>query len=48
MALLQNIVKDLCKESRKGLTDGLREFIRIDNEVRPSKSDTLTQGMRDN
>ena len=28
--LLQNIVKDLGKESRKGLTDGLREFIRID------------------
>ena len=24
--LLQNIVKDLGKESRKGLTDGLREF----------------------
>ena len=30
--LLQNIVKDLGKESRKGLTDGLREFIRIDNK----------------
>ena len=25
--LLQNTVKDLSKESRKGLTDGLREFI---------------------
>ena len=24
--------KDLGKESRKGLTDGLREFIRRDNE----------------
>ena len=30
--LLQNIVKDLGKESRKGLTDGLREFIEVDNE----------------
>ena len=30
--LLQNIVKDLDKESRKGLTDGLREFTSIDNE----------------
>ena len=29
--LLQNIVKDLGKESRKGLTDGLREFIEVDN-----------------
>ena len=30
--LLQNIVKELGKESRKGLTDVLREFIKIDNE----------------
>ena len=30
--LLQNIVKDLGKESRRGLTDGLREFIKVDNE----------------
>ena len=30
--VLQNIVQDLVKESRKGLTDGMREFIRIDNE----------------
>ena len=30
--LFQNIVKDLGKESRKGLTDGLRDFIRVDNE----------------
>ena len=30
--LLQNIVKDLGKESRKGLTDGFREFIKVDNE----------------
>ena len=31
--LLQHIVKDLGKESRKCLTDGLREFlIKIDNE----------------
>ena len=30
--LLQNIVKDLGKESRRGLTDGLHEFIRVDNE----------------
>ena len=29
---LQNIVKDLGKESRRGLTDGLREFIAVDNE----------------
>ena len=29
---LQNIVKDLGKESRKGLTDGLREFIKVDSE----------------
>ena len=30
--LLQNIVKNLGKESRRGLTDGLREFIKVDNE----------------
>ena len=30
--LLQNIVKDLGKESRRGLTDGLREFVKVDNE----------------
>ena len=30
--LLQNIVKNLGKESRKGLTNGLREFIKVDNE----------------
>ena len=30
--LLQNIVNYLVKESRKGLTDGLREFTKIDNE----------------
>ena len=30
--LLQNIVKDLGKESRRGLTDGVREFIKVDNE----------------
>ena len=30
--LLQNVVKDLGKESRKGLTDGLRDFIKVDNE----------------
>ena len=29
---LQNIVKNLGKESRRGLTDGLREFIQVDNE----------------
>ena len=28
--LLQNIVKDLGKESREGLTNGLREFIKVD------------------
>ena len=32
MVLLQNIVKDLGKESRKGLTDGLRDFVKVDNE----------------
>ena len=26
---LKNIVKDLGKESRKGLTDGLREFLKL-------------------
>ena len=30
--LLQNIMTNLGKESRKGLTDGLREFIEVDNE----------------
>ena len=30
--LLQNIVKDLGEESRRGLTDGLLEFIKVDNE----------------
>ena len=30
--LLQNIVTNLGKESRKGLTDGLREFMKIDAE----------------
>ena len=29
---LQNIVKNLGNESRRGLTDGLREFITVDNE----------------
>ena len=29
--LLQNIVTNLGKGSRKGLTDGLRDFIRVDN-----------------
>ena len=30
--LLQNIVKHLGNDSRKGLTNGLREFIKVDNE----------------
>ena len=30
--LLQNFVKNLGEESRRGLTDGLREFIKVDNE----------------
>ena len=30
--LLQNIVTNLGKESRKGLTHGLREFIKVGNE----------------
>ena len=30
--LLQSIVKDLGKESRRGLTDGLREFGGVDSE----------------
>ena len=29
---LQNFLKNLGKESRKGLTNGLREFIEVDNE----------------
>ena len=29
--LLQNIVKNLGKRSRKGLSDGLRDFIRVEN-----------------
>ena len=28
---LQNIVTNLCEESRKGLTEGLRNFIQVDN-----------------
>ena len=32
--LLQNIVTNLRKGSRKGLTDGLRDFIRVDNHMR--------------
>ena len=28
---IQNIVTNLCEGSRKGLTEGLREFIQIDN-----------------
>ena len=30
--LLQNVVEDLGKESRRGLTDGVREFMGVDNE----------------
>ena len=30
--LIQNIVRNLSKGSRKGPTDGLREFIKVDNE----------------
>ena len=30
--LIQNIVTNLCEGSRKGLTEGLREFIQIDND----------------
>ena len=30
--LQQNIVTNLGKRSRKGLTEGLREFMRIDNQ----------------
>ena len=30
--LLQNIVTKIGKESRKGLTNGVREFIKVDNE----------------
>ena len=29
--LIQNIVTNLCEGSRKGLTEGLREFIQVDN-----------------
>ena len=28
---IQNIVTNLCERSRKGLTNGLRDFIKIDN-----------------
>ena len=42
--LLQNIVKDLGKESRKGLTDGSREFLKNDNE-RVLEVGYLDQGM---
>ena len=41
--LLQNIVKILGMESRKGLTDGLREFIKVDNE-RALDVGSLSQG----
>ena len=30
--LIQNIVTNLGERSRKGLTNGLREFIKIDNQ----------------
>ena len=30
--LLQNIVKNLGKDSRNGLTNGLRDFIKVDSE----------------
>ena len=30
--LLQNIVTNIGKGSKKGLTDGLRDFIRVDND----------------
>ena len=33
--LTQNIVTNLCEESREGLTNGLREFIKIDNTSCP-------------
>ena len=33
--LVQNIVTNLCEGSRKGLTGGLREFIKIDNHRAP-------------
>ena len=29
--IIQNIVTNLCEENRNGLTNGLREFIKIDN-----------------
>ena len=29
--LIQNIVTNLCKESKRGLTEGLREFFQVDN-----------------
>ena len=31
IGLLQKFVRDPGKESRRGLTDGLRDFIRVDN-----------------
>ena len=42
--LTQNIVAKLCEESRKGLTEGLREFIQIDNH-RPLEEGHLREGM---
>ena len=41
----QNIVKNLGKESTKGLTNGLREFIKVDNE-RALDVGSLSRGTR--
>ena len=42
--LIQNIVTNLREESRKGLTEGLREFIQIDNH-RALEVGHLREGM---
>ena len=34
---IQNIVTNLCEESRSGLAEGLREFIQVDNHRAPLK-----------
>ena len=47
---VKNVVKDSSNESRKGLTDGLREFIKVDNEraldVGPFRMGTRTFQVR--
>ena len=44
MASNRILLKDLGKESKRGLTDGLREFIKIDNQ-RALEVGYLSQGI---